>query len=82
MLKINLYAASGDNHDVIMVESFHVFLDKFLHVFYNDRDTTCTLIEGGQLVACAWNYSTMVETDISCSLVAIGREFQFKIRSI
>ena len=78
-LKINLYPASGGNHDAIMVERFNAFLNKSLRIFCSERDTTRAFVEGAQLTAYAWNSAPMAETDISRSLVAVGREFQFPI---
>ena len=78
-LKINLHPTSGGNHDAIMVERFNAFLNKSLRIFCSERDTTRAFVEGAQLTAYAWNSAPMAETNISRSLVAVGREFQFPI---
>ena len=45
----------------------------------NKRDSTRITLEGILLLIYAWNSCPVPGTDISCSLVAVGREFSFPI---
>ena len=43
MLQINTHVASGGNHDTILTERFHVFLNKTLSLYTTERDSIrCT----------------------------------------
>jgi hypothetical protein len=65
MLGINIYVASGGNHDAVMTERFHVFLNKSLTLFCSERDSTRTATEAIQLCCYGWNSIPVVGTDIS-----------------
>jgi hypothetical protein len=43
------------------------------------RDSPCIALEAILLLIYAWNSCLVPGTDISCSLVAVGHEFQFPI---
>jgi hypothetical protein len=79
LLQINMHMASGNNHDSILVERFNAFLNKGLKVLCTDRSTSRVFKESAQLLTYAWNSAPMAETDISRSLVAMGREYSFPI---
>jgi hypothetical protein len=79
LLGINLHVASGGNHDPVLTERFHVFANKSLSLFCNERDSIRVAAEGLQLCKYAWNSAPVVGTDISRSLVCVGREFKFPI---
>jgi hypothetical protein len=79
LLQINLHVASGGNHDPVLTERFHVFANKSLSLFCNERDSIRVAAEGLQLCKYAWNSAPVVGTDISRSLVCVGREFKFPI---
>jgi hypothetical protein len=79
LLQINLHTASGGNHDPILTERFHVFLNKSLTLFCNERDSIRTAPEGIQLCCYAWNSAPVTGTDLSRSLIVTGREFRFPI---
>jgi hypothetical protein len=79
LLQINLHTASGGNHDPILTERFHVFLNKSLTLFCNERDSIRTSTEGIQLCCYAWNSAPVTGTDFSRSLIVTGREFRFPI---
>ena len=79
MLQVNFHMASGNNHDSILVERFNLFLNKGLKILCTERSTTRSFIEAAQLLTYAWNSAPMAETDISRSLVAVGREYLFPI---
>ena len=50
-IKTNFHIASGGNHDTILVERFNSSLNKDLHIFCSDRDTTRSFWEGYQMIA-------------------------------
>jgi hypothetical protein len=79
LLQLNVHWASGNNHDSILVERFNAYLNKGLKILCTERSTTRSFVESAQLLAYAWNSAPMAETDISRSLVAVGREFAFPI---
>jgi hypothetical protein len=79
LLNINLHVASGGNHDPVLTERFHVFANKSLSLFCNERDSIRVAAEGLQLCKYAWNSAPTKGTDISRSLVCVGREFKFPI---
>ena len=79
MLHLNVHWASGNNHDSILVERFNLYLNKGLKILCTERSTTRSYVEAAQLLTYAWNSAPMAETDISRSLVAVGREFSFPI---
>ena len=79
LLQINLHQLSRGNHNGMLVERFNRFLNKALRVFVNDKDSVQTFVEGSYLSTFAWNSAPVSGTDISRSLVALGREFSFPI---
>ena len=46
LLGINLHVASGGNHDPVLTERFHVFANKSLSLFCNERDSIRVAAEG------------------------------------
>jgi hypothetical protein len=79
LLKIHRYPLARGNHNGMLVERFNRFLNDSLTIFLNDRGTNRTFLEGSYLAAYAWNSAPVVGTDMSRSLVAIGRELSFPI---
>jgi hypothetical protein len=79
LIQINLHVASGGNHDPVLTERFHVFANKSLSLFCHERASIRVAAEGLQLCKYAWNSAPVIGTDISRSLVCIGREFRFPI---
>ena len=79
LLQINLHVASGGNHNAILNENFHRYCNRSLRLFCNERDTNRVTAEGMKLLTYAWNSAPVTGTDISRSLVCLGREFKFPI---
>eukprot|EP00957_Ditylum_brightwellii_P201133 15324196-Ditylum_brightwellii.AAC.1 len=71
--------ASKGNHNAVMVERFNVFLNSSLTAFTNDRQTNRSFVDGAHLSVYAWNLAPVVGTDISRSLLVVGREYSFPI---
>ena len=79
LLQINRHVLSGDNHNPMMVERVNRYLNKGLKIMTNERDSVRIALEAILLLLYAWNSCPIPGTDISRSLVAVGREFAFPI---
>jgi hypothetical protein len=81
LLHINCYVLSGNNHNPMMVEHVNRYLTKGLKIITNERDSVRVALEAILLLLYAWNSFPIPipSTDISRSLVAVGREFAFPI---
>jgi hypothetical protein len=79
LLKINCHFLSGRNHDPMLVEGINRYLNKGLKIMVNERDSSRIALKAILLLIYAWNSCPVPGTDISRSLVAVGREFQFLI---
>ena len=79
LLKINCHVLSGDNHNPMLVERLCRYFNKGLKIMCNERDTVRVALESLLLLLYAWNSCPVPGTDISRSLVAVGREFAFPI---
>ena len=63
----------------MLVERVNRYLNKGLKIMCNERDTVRVALEAILLLLYAWNSCPVPGTDISHSLVAVSREFQFPI---
>ena len=79
LLGINIHVLSGENHDPMIVERVNRFLNSSLTIFCNERGTNKVALEGILMALYAWNSAPVIGTDISRSLLVVGREFQFPI---
>ena len=79
LLGINIHILSGENHDGMLVERVNRFLNATLTIFCNERGTVLVAQEGILMALYAWNSAPIAGTDISRSLVVVGREFNFPI---
>jgi hypothetical protein len=79
LLKINCHILSSANHNPMIVERLNRYLTKGLKIMCNERDSVRVALEAILLLLYAWNSCPVPGTDISCSLVAVGREFTFPI---
>jgi hypothetical protein len=79
LLQINCHVLSGDNHNPMMVKRINLYLTKGLKIMINERDSVRVALKAILLLLYAWNSCPIPGTDISCSLVAVGREFAFPI---
>ena len=59
--------------------AINCFLNSSLTIFCNERRTNKVALEGMITALYAWNSAPVVGTDISRSLLVVGREFQFPI---
>jgi hypothetical protein len=79
LLKIKHHMTARGNHDAVLVERFNRFLNASLKVFNNDHETNRVFVEGALMAAYAWNSAPIAGTDLSRSLLVVGREFHFPI---
>lgn len=79
LLKIKHHEVSRGNHNAIMVERFNRFLNSSLTAFNSDRKTNRVFLEGAMMSIYAWNSAPVSGTDLSRSLLVLGREFHFPI---
>jgi hypothetical protein len=79
ILKIQHHLSARRNHNAILVERFNRYWNSGLRVFNNDRDTNRVFLEGAQTLTYAWNSCPVLGTDLSRSLLTVGREFRFPI---
>ena len=79
LLKINCHILSSANHNPMIVERVNRYLNKGLTIMCNERDSVRVALEAILLLLYAWNSCPVPGTDISRSLVAVGREFTFPI---
>ena len=79
LLKINIHVLSGGNHDPMLVERVIRYLNKALKIFCTERGTVKVALEAILLSLYAWNSAPVPATDLSRSLLTVGREFQFPI---
>ena len=79
LLKIHYHVLSGENHNPMMVERINRYLNKGLKIMMNERGSVRVAMESILLLLYAWNSCPIPGTDISRSLVAVGREFSFPI---
>lgn len=79
ILGLRFHPAARSNHKAVSVERFFRFLNKAVTIAASDRDTNQVFIETSHCAAYAWNSSCIDGTDISRSVVAVGREFKFPL---
>ncbi len=79
LLQINCHILSGNNHNPMLIERINRYLNAGLQIMTNEQDSVRIALEAILLLIYAWNSCPVPETDISCSLVAVGWEFAFPI---
>jgi hypothetical protein len=79
ILKIHHPLSARGHHDAILAERFNRFLNAVLRVFNNDRESNRMFVGGAQTLTYAWNSCPVRGTDLSRSLLTVGREFHFPI---
>jgi hypothetical protein len=79
LLQINPHVLSGNNHNPMMVKRINQYLMKGLKIMTNEQDSVRIALEAILLLLHAWNSCPISGTDISRSLLAIGREVAFPI---
>jgi hypothetical protein len=79
LLQINCLIPSSANHNSMIDKRVNQYFNKGLKIMYNERDSVRVALEAILLLLYAWNSCPVPDIDISCSLIAVGREFAFPI---
>jgi hypothetical protein len=79
LLKINCHVLSRGDHNPMLVECINRYLNQGLRIMCNERDLNCVTLEVILLLIYAWNLCPVPGTDISRSMVMVGRKFAFPI---
>ncbi len=79
LLQINCHVLSSANHNPMIVKRNNRYLVKGLKIMCNKHDSVCVALEAILLLLYAWNSRPVPGTDISRSLVTVGRKFAFPI---
>ena len=78
-LKLTFWILSKNNHQGLIVERYHRFLNKTQTIIGNDRGNHITYLQNAKTSQYAWNSAPIDGTDIPRSLAAVGREFKFPL---
>jgi hypothetical protein len=79
LLQIHCHVLSGSNHNPMLVKRINRYLNKGLRVMCNERNSVRVALKAILLLLYAWNFCPVPGTNISHSLIAVGREFAFPI---
>jgi hypothetical protein len=79
ILKITCWPLARGNHKGLSVERYHRFLNKTQAIAGNDRGTHETFVQNSKTSQYAWNSAPIDGTDITRSMVAVGRDFRFPL---
>ena len=79
LLQINSHILSGGNHKPMLAERVNRYINKGINIMTNERESIRVAQEAMLLLIYAWNSCPIPGTDISRSLVAVGRKFAFPI---
>lgn len=78
-LGIVYHVVARENHDAILCERFHRYLNKVERIHTADTDSFSDWILGAGFATYAWNASPIDGTDVTRSFVARGRDFPFPL---
>jgi hypothetical protein len=79
LLQVPVYTVSRENHQAILNERFHRYLNKVQRINSADTGELLKWKQGVCFSLYGWNAAPIDGTDISRSKVAVGREFPFPI---
>ena len=79
LLQLNCHVLSAQNHNGMLVERINRYRNKGLRILCNERDSVRVALEAILMLLYAWNSTPIAGTDLSPSLVAVGRGFSFPI---
>ena len=79
LLQINCNVLSSANHNGMLVEGINRYLNKGLKIMCTERGSVRIAEESILLFLYAWNSCPVSGTDMSCSFVAVVREFAFPV---
>jgi hypothetical protein len=73
LLQIHKHVLSSANHNPMLVERVNCYVTKGLKIMCNEQDSVRVALEAILLLLYEWNSCPVPGTDISRSLVAVGR---------
>jgi hypothetical protein len=79
LLKIPHHLSAKGNHNAIIVERFNKFLNSGMRIFTSERGTNRVFLEAAETLCYAWNSTPVTGTDLSRSLLVVGRKYRFPI---
>ena len=79
LLQLPHHMIAKENYNAILVEQFYKFLNSGMRIFASERNTNRVFIEGAETLCYVWNSAPVTGTDLSRSLLVVGREFRFPI---
>jgi hypothetical protein len=79
LLRINCHVLLGSNHNPMLVEWINQYLNKGLRIMCNEQDLVRVALKAILLFLYVWKSCTVPGTDISRSLIVVGRKFAFPI---
>jgi hypothetical protein len=79
ILKIRFWALARNNHKGLSVEHYHRFLNKIVTISSEEHGSVQIIHQVYKLAQYAWNSATIHGTDITRSLVALGRDLLFPL---
>ena len=75
ILQLNYHMVLSDNYDGMLIKRINIFLNKGLRATAHKLNYFCVAVEVILLLLYIWNLVHIPGTDLSRSLVAIGREY-------
>ena len=79
LLNLNVHILSSGNHDAMIAERVNRFLNSGMKNLCQDQGSTMIGCKTILLLIYAWNSAPVMGTDLSRSLLTVGREFRFPI---
>ncbi|GFH46278.1 hypothetical protein CTEN210_02752 [Chaetoceros tenuissimus] len=79
ILKVHFWPLAPGNHKGLSVEHYHRFLNKVVTISAEEQGTLHIIRQVYKLAQYAWNSAPVHGTDISRSLIAIGRDLMFPL---
>lgn len=77
ILKVCFWALARNNHKGLSVEHYHHFLNKIVTIASEEHGSIQVIHQVYKLAQYAWNSAQIHGTDITRSLVALGRDLLF-----
>ena len=79
VLNLNYDVLAKLNHKDFTLEHFHRFLNKSVAITTEDRGTKDIFVPAGIATGNAWNSAQIDDTNIICSIPAMGQKLHFPI---
>ena len=79
ILKIHFWPLARGNHKGLIVERYHRFFNKIQTIIGEERGTHISFLQTCKTAQYAWNSAPIDGTDVTRSMVALGRDFLFPL---